>query len=187
MAGDILRSSAKELGELLPAIAALAPRLEAVGKALLSSWSKGGKLLTCGNGGSAADAMHFAEELVVRFQKNRHGLAAIALHDPTVLTCAGNDLGYAAVFSRQVEALGRPGDVLAVFTTSGNSENILAAVMAAEKQGLVTVAFLGRDGGKLRSRCTHELLVPATTSHRTQEGHLLLYHALCEWIDTQVD
>lgn len=187
MAGSTLRSSARELAELLPAIADLAPQLESFGNALLASWKQGGKLLTCGNGGSAADAMHFSEELVVRFQKNRRALAAIALHDPTVLTCAGNDFGYESVFARQVEALGRPGDVLAVFTTSGNSPNILAAVETAKKSGLVTAAFLGRDGGKLRSRCTHELLVPASTAHRTQEGHLLLYHSLCQWLDTQFD
>ncbi len=182
-----LAAAVAELSELLPAVAALAPQLEAVGKALVDSWASGGKLLTCGNGGSAADAMHFAEELVVRFQKDRRALAAIALHDPTVLTCAGNDLGYARVFSRQVEALGRRGDVLAVFTTSGNSENILLAVEAAHGLGMTTVAFLGRDGGKLRGVCKHELLVPAGTSHRTQEAHLLLYHSLCQWLDAQFD
>jgi len=182
-----LAAAVAELSELLPAVAALAPQLEAVGKALVDSWASGGKLLTCGNGGSAADAMHFAEELVVRFQKDRRALAAIALHDPTVLTCAGNDLGYARVFSRQVEALGRRGDVLAVFTTSGNSENILLAVEVAHGLGMTTVAFLGRDGGKLRGVCKHELLVPAGTSHRTQEAHLLLYHSLCQWLDAQFD
>jgi len=182
-----LAAAVAELAELLPAVAALAPQLEAVGKALVDSWASGGKLLTCGNGGSAADAMHFAEELVVRFQKDRRALAAIALHDPTVLTCAGNDLGYARVFSRQVEALGRRGDVLAVFTTSGNSENILLAVEVAHGLGMTTVAFLGRDGGKLKGVCKHELLVPAGTSHRTQEAHLLLYHSLCQWLDAQFD
>lgn len=170
----------------MPVVEALWPKLEAFGEALLASWSNGGKLLTCGNGGSAADAMHFAEELVARFQKDRRALGAMALLDPTVLTCAGNDYGYERVFSRQVEALGRRGDVLAVFSTSGNSPNVVAAVEAAERMGLVTCAFLGKDGGQLRGRCRHELWVPATTAHRTQEAHLLLYHTLCEWIDERV-
>jgi D-sedoheptulose 7-phosphate isomerase len=104
--------------------------------------------MTCGNGGSASDAMHLAEELIARFQKNRRALAAIALCDPTVVTCAANDFGYEKVFSRQVEALGNPGDVLIVFTTSGNSPNVLRALEAAKAQACVTAGFLGKDGGK---------------------------------------
>ena len=167
----------------MPKIAALGPQLSAACDLLRTCWHGGGKLLVCGNGGSCADAMHLAEELVVRFQKTRRGLAAIALADPTTLTCAGNDLGYDAIFERQVEALGRPGDVLAVMSTSGNSENVLRALAAARKGGLKTIGFLGKDGGKARGQCDVELIVPAETAHRVQEGHKILYHTLCEWAD----
>lgn len=182
-----LENAVAEVSALLPAVAALSPRLDAVGRLLLETFARGGKLLTCGNGGSAADAIHFAEELVARFQKDRKALPAIALLDAGTLTCAANDFGYEKVFSRQVEAYGRPGDVLAVFTTSGNSPNVIAAVEAAERLGVITVAFLGKDGGKLKGRCTHELLVPAKTAHRVQEAHLILYHTLCEIIDAGVE
>ena len=153
----------------------------------MKCWSAKGKALVAGNGGSASDAMHLAEELVARFQKNRRALAALALCDPTVITCAANDFGYDTIFSRQVEAFGNAGDVLIVFTTSGNSPNILRALEAARKQGLITAGFLGKDGGKARGLCDIELIVPAQTSHRIQEGHKLLYHTLCEWVDQRVD
>jgi D-sedoheptulose 7-phosphate isomerase len=129
--------------------------------------------------------MHLAEELVVRFQKNRKALPAIALADPTVLTCCGNDFGYDAIFERQVEAFGQAGDVLLVLTTSGNSPNILRALDAARPLGLKTVGFLGKDGGAARGRCDVELVIPAQTAHRVQEGHKLLYHTLCEWVDAR--
>lgn len=172
---------------MLPVVAAMEPALLGVGKALMACWREGGKVLTCGNGGSAADAIHLAEELAVRFQKPRKALAALSLLDGAMLTCAGNDYGFEHVFSRQVEALGRKGDLLIVFTTSGNSANIVNAVEAAERLGVKTVAFLGKDGGKLRGRCTHELLVQTKLTHRVQEAHLILYHTLCEWIDSQVE
>jgi D-sedoheptulose 7-phosphate isomerase len=143
--------------------------------------------LVAGNGGSASDAMHLAEELVARFQKNRRALAAIALCDPTVLTCAGNDFGFDTIFARQVEALGNPGDVLVVFSTSGNSPNLLKAIEAAKKQSMLTAAFLGRDGGKAKGMCDIELIVAAEAAARVQEGHKLLYHTLCEWVDQRVD
>lgn len=181
-----LGKSVREVAEMLPAVAALEPALLGVGRALVSCWEKGGKVLTCGNGGSAADAIHLAEELAVRFQKARKALAALSLLDGAMLTCAGNDYGFENVFARQVEALGKPGDVLVVFTTSGNSTNIINAIAAAEQAGMITVAFLGKDGGKLKGRCTHELLVPAKLTHRVQEAHVILYHTLCEWIDSVV-
>ena len=183
----LLDNAVAELAELMPRLVALGPEMERLGAAVMDCWSRKGKLLVAGNGGSASDAMHLAEELVARFEKNRRGLAAIALCDPTVLTCAGNAFGFENVFSRQVEALGNAGDVLIVFSTSGNSGNIVRAVEAAKSQGLVTVAFLGRDGGKLRGACDIELIVPATKSHRIQEGHKVLYHTLCEWVDARVD
>jgi D-sedoheptulose 7-phosphate isomerase len=154
---------------------------------MLDCWSKRGKVLIAGNGGSAADAMHLAEELTVRFAKNRRALAAMALCDPTVLTCAANDLGYDYVFARQIEAFGNPEDVFIALTTSGNSVNIIKAMELSKSRGLVTAAFLGKDGGKLRGKCDIELLVPSSTTARIQEAHHLLFHALCEWIESKVD
>lgn len=182
-----LSKSIRELSDLLPALEKLSPQVERACEHLLSAFEAGGKLMTCGNGGSAADAIHFAEELSVRFQKNRRALAAMSLLDGGAITCAGNDMGYEAVFARQVEALGRPGDVLAGFSTSGNSANVIKAVEAAHAKGMTTIGFLGKDGGKLKGRCTHELIVPHPLTHRVQEGHLIIYHTICEWLDSRVD
>jgi D-sedoheptulose 7-phosphate isomerase len=184
---SILSRTVDDLAALLPKIAALEPRLSQLGEALMKSWLAGGKALIAGNGGSAADAMHLAEELVVRFQKNRRALPAMALLDPTAVTCAANDFGYDFVFSRQVEAFGKQGDVLIVFTTSGNSVNILKALEAAKQRKLITAAFLGKDGGKANSMCDIALVVPSPVTARVQEGHKVLYHSLCEWVDQRVD
>ena len=183
----ILTRAADEIRQMLPQLVALQPELEQLGEAMAACWRSRGKVLVAGNGGSAADAMHLAEELVARFQKNRRGLAAISLTDPTVLSCAANDFGYDRVFERQVEALGNPGDLFIAFTTSGNSPNLVRAIDAAQQIGLTTAAFLGRDGGAARGRCDIELLVPAATAHRVQEGHKILFHALCEWVDERFD
>lgn len=178
-----LEQALQQFAALAPAIASLAPALQRLGDALWHSWQNGGKLLLAGNGGSAADAMHLAEELVVRFAANRRALPAIALCDPTVLTCAGNDLGFQRIFARQVEAYGRPGDVLLVLSTSGNSGNLLAAVDQARGVPMTTAALLGRDGGELRGRCDLELIVPCDNTARIQEAHKMLYHTLCAWVD----
>jgi D-sedoheptulose 7-phosphate isomerase len=185
----ILEKAVEETRALLPELVKLEPQMTRLAEAMMAAWSRKGKVLVAGNGGSASDAMHLAEELVARFQKNRQALAAIALCDPTVLTCTANDFGFDAVFSRQVEAFGNSGDVLIVFSTSGNSPNILRAIEAAKQRGLVTAAFLGRDGGKVAAQagCDIELIVPAQASHRIQEGHKILYHSLCEWVDERVD
>jgi D-sedoheptulose 7-phosphate isomerase len=173
---------------MVPTLSSLGEPLHRLGEAMLASWGKRGKVLTAGNGGSACDAMHLAEELSVRFMKNRRALAAIALcADPTALTCAANDYGFEEVFARQVEALGNPGDVLVVFSTSGNSPNILRAVAQAKSQNLTTAAFLGKGGGKLRGVCHIELIIPADLTHRIQEAHQILYHTLCEWIESRLD
>ena len=177
------KDAAGEVIDLAGRLRALGPQMQQLCDLLATCWANGGKLLVCGNGGSCADAMHLAEELVVRFQKNRRAFAAVALADPTVLTCCANDFGYEMVFARQVEALGRPGDVLLVLTTSGNSPNILKAIDAARASGLRTVGFLGGDGGKARGECEIELIIPARAAHRVQEGHKILYHTLCEWVD----
>lgn len=183
----LLTQAVQQAMALLPQIPAMDGSLEKLAHAMFECWQRRGKVLTAGNGGSAADAMHFAEELTVRFHKNRRALAAVALTDPTALTCAGNDFGYESIFARQIEALGNAGDVLVVFTTSGNSGNILRAVQQAKSQQLLTAAFLGKGGGQAKGLCDIEFVVPSNTTHRIQEVHQLLYHTLCEWIDLHVD
>jgi D-sedoheptulose 7-phosphate isomerase len=183
----ILDNAVRELGQIIPQLAALEPQMTRLGEAMMNCWANRGKVMTCGNGGSASDAMHLAEELIARFQKNRRALAAIALCDPTAITCAANDFGYDAVFARQVEGLGNAGDVLIVFSTSGDSPNVVRALQAAKAQAMITAGFLGRDGGKAAPLCDIPLIVPAQTSNRIQEGHKILYHALCEWIEQRVD
>jgi phosphoheptose isomerase len=147
----------------------------------------GNKLLMCGNGGSAADASHFATELVVRFAKERRALPAICLaSDSGILTAAGNDYGFDKVFARQVAAFGQAGDVLICFTTSGNSKNVLLALEEAKARKLKTIVFLGRDGGSTVGIADVDLLVKDDSTARIQEAHQLLIHVLCELIDALI-
>jgi D-sedoheptulose 7-phosphate isomerase len=183
---DAVSRAVSEWSQLLPKMAAFEPELQRLGELLLACWSARCKVLTAGNGGSAADAIHLAEELVVRFNKPRRALAAISLCDPGNLTCAANDMGFDEVFARQVDALGNPGDVLIVFTTSGNSPNTLRAIETAKTAGMKTAAFIGKSGGKVKGHCDFEFLIPSQTTARVQEAHLMLYHSLCEWIDQQL-
>jgi len=149
---------------------------------------RGCRILVCGNGGSAADAQHFAAELSGRYVKERRALAGIALTvDTSALTAIGNDYGFDQVFSRQVEALGRPGDLLVGISTSGNSPNIILAVEAAKKLGMRTLVLTGRDGGKLKSLADDALVVPSQVTARIQEIHLMTYHFWCEALDTHFD
>ena len=187
MADGVINGAIAEWTMLLPRMAQFTPELHRLGEALLLCWQSRGKVLTAGNGGSAADAIHLAEELVVRFNKPRRALAAIALCDSGNLTCAGNDMGFESVFSQQVEALGNAGDFLVIFSTSGNSANLIRAVEIARLQKLHTVAFLGKAGGSLKGICEFEFHVPSQTTARVQEAHLMLYHCLCEWIDARVE
>lgn len=146
-----------------------------------------GKLMIAGNGGSAADAQHIAAELVGRYMKERRSLPALSLAtDTSALTAIGNDYGYDRVFSRQVEGLGRRGDVLMVISTSGNSQNLLLAVDQAEQMGIKTVALLGKDGGKLKGRCDLEIIIPSEHTPRIQEMHILIGHILCKAIEEAV-
>jgi len=145
---------------------------------------RGCKILICGNGGSAADAQHFAAELSGRYLKERRALAGISLTtDTSALTAIGNDYGFDRVFSRQVEALGRPGDLLVGISTSGNSPNVILAVEAAKALGLRTLCLLGRDGGKLLSLADEALVVPSPVTARIQEVHQMVYHFWCEALD----
>jgi D-sedoheptulose 7-phosphate isomerase len=149
---------------------------------------RGCRILVCGNGGSAADAQHFAAELSGRYLKERRALAGIALTvDTSALTAIGNDYGFDQVFSRQVEALGRPGDLLVGITTSGNSPNVILAVEAAKKLGMRTLALLGRDGGRLKDLADDALVVPSQVTARIPEIHLMTYHFWCEALDTHFD
>ena len=145
---------------------------------------RGCKILVCGNGGSAADAQHFAAELTGRYVKERRALAAVALTtDSSALTAVGNDYSYERVFSRQVEALGRPGDLLVGLSTSGNSGNVILAVEAAHALGMHTLGLLGKDGGRLKSLVDDPLVVPSTVTARIQEVHEMVYHFWCEVLD----
>jgi D-sedoheptulose 7-phosphate isomerase len=155
--------------------------------AIVASLTSGGKVLACGNGGSAADAQHFSAEFVGRFERERPELAAIALTtDTSILTAVGNDYAFDVVFSRQVRALGQPGDVLLAITTSGNSSNILAAVEAAHARDMVVIGITGRDGGKmghmLRETDVH-ICVPHPRTARIQEVHILALHCICDGVD----
>ncbi len=161
-------------------------RVEVVGGLMAAAIRAGGKILACGNGGSLCDAMHFCEELTGRFRDDRRALPAIACIDPGHLTCTANDYGFEHVFSRWVQALGRPGDVLVVLSTSGNSPNILRAVEAARAIGMTTVGLLGKGGGALRGVCNHEWIMPGATSDRIQEIHMLVLHALVEEIERSI-
>jgi D-sedoheptulose 7-phosphate isomerase len=184
MATPTFTESLDELRSVLTASTALSPVVSTVGGVILASLRQGGKLLTCGNGGSAADALHLAEELVGRYKIERRALPAICLNsDVTALTCIGNDYGYDAIFSRQVEALGRRGDVLVGFTTSGNSANVLAAFATARARGISTVLLSGKDGGKARTQCDFPIIVPSATTARIQEVHTLVLHQWLEAID----
>lgn len=162
-------------------IRVLAPAVVRAAGMMIDCLKSGGKILICGNGGSAADSQHIAAELVGRFQRERRGLAAIALTtDTSILTALANDYSYDRIFSRQVEALGRPGDLLLALSTSGNSPNLLLAARTARAGGLKTCALLGKDGGKLAGEVDLALIVPAADTARIQEGQALVYHILCD-------
>lgn len=146
----------------------------------------GHRVYSCGNGGSTCDAMHFAEELTGRYRKDRPALPAQALADASHITCTANDYGFDHVFSRAVEAYGRPGDVLLVLSTSGNSPNVLLAIEAARRAGMKIVALLGRDGGKCRDLVDLAIIAPAQTSDRIQEIHIKVIHVTIEMIERRL-
>jgi D-sedoheptulose 7-phosphate isomerase len=167
--------------------AALLAALQGAVQACVRSLRAGGKLLLAGNGGSAADAQHIAGEFVSRFAYDRPGLAAVALTtDTSILTAIGNDYGYEQLFARQVRALGRPGDLLLAYSTSGRSPNVLRALEAARELGLVTVGFTGNRGGPMRELCEHLLEVPSADTPKIQEGHLVLGHVFCGLVESEM-
>lgn len=166
---------------------ALEPELDALLADVLVTLEGGNKLMFCGNGGSAADAQHLATEYVVRFRRDGRPLPAIALTtDTSLLTAAANDLGFDQVFARQVEALGRPGDLLFLHSTSGNSNNLLEAARAARRVGVRTVALLARGGGALRDMVDRAVVLPLDDGAHAQELHLAIGHAVCEEVDARL-
>ncbi len=161
-----------------------ADRIAAAAKVMIAAFKKGHKVLLFGNGGSATDASHLAAEFINRFQRDREGLPALALTcDQSVITSISNDYDYQEIFSRQLRALGRKGDVAIGISTSGNSPNVLRAIEAAKPLGLVTIGFTGKDGGKLATMVDHAFIVPSNLTSRIQETHITLGHVLCELVE----
>jgi len=161
--------------------------IQKAGNVMAEAISNGGKVISCGNGGSMSDAMHFAEELTGRFRDNRAGLAAIAISDPTHITCVGNDYGFDYIFSRYVEAVGKAGDVLLAISTSGNSPNVLNAAKEARQKGMKVVAMTGKTGGEIKDHCDVEIRVPHIGySDRIQEIHIKAIHVLIQYIEGKV-
>lgn len=162
----------------------LLPKITDVGALLCDAFATGGILYTLGNGGSAADAQHFTGEIIGHYKRDRRPLGAVTLStDPTVMTCIANDYAYDDVFARQIEGLARPGDVVAAFTTSGRSANVVSALAAARAMGATTVLFGGGDGGPALEHADHALLSPSTTTPRIQEFHTFMLHVISEIVD----
>jgi phosphoheptose isomerase len=173
------------------AVESAAPAIAGAAAAMISTLAAGGKVLSCGNGGSAADAQHFSSELVNRYETDRPGLAAIALTtDSSTLTSVANDMHFHDIFARQVEALGRPGDTLLAISTSGNSENILKAIKAARSRDMQVISLSGRDGGQAASLLTDAdigICIAGPSTARIQEVHILVIHCLCDLVDKHID
>ncbi|MEP6699191.1 MAG: SIS domain-containing protein [Verrucomicrobiota bacterium] len=184
---SILQHAVAESIETLRSLGELDQQMRKAAELIENCFASGHKILVCGNGGSAADAAHFATEFVVRFKAERRGYPVICLSsDGGLLTAAGNDYGFDEVFARQVGALGLAGDVLICLTTSGNSANVQRALEEAKKRGLKTIAFLGRDGGTSKGIADIELLPRGESTARIQEAHKLLLHVLCQAMDERL-
>ncbi len=175
----------RELSALAERVATeLGPDMDRALAMVNETVARGGTLFFCGNGGSAADAQHMATEYVVRYMRNRRAYPALALTtDTSLLTAAGNDIGFENVFARQVEALARPGDLLVIHSTSGNSPNVLRAAGAARAKGVRVLAFSARDGGALRGLADHSVVIPTTRTDRAQELHLCIEHIICDLVE----
>jgi D-sedoheptulose 7-phosphate isomerase len=179
-----LLSNLEEHRELFSRLESVAGAVDAAVGLLVETLASGGKLMFCGNGGSAADSQHLASEFIGRFIKERRPLGALALTtDSSALTCISNDYSFDDVFYRQVAGLGRPGDCLIAISTSGNSRNVIRAAEAARGGGIRTVGLLGRDGGQLRALCDVPIVVPSTTTARIQEAHSFIGHTLCALVE----
>ena len=188
---DLIRSELNEAAEVLNKFLSdesNIAQIEEAAKLIASSFKQDGKVLSCGNGGSHCDAMHFAEELTGRYRENRPGYAGIAISDPSHLSCVSNDFGYDYVFSRYVEAVGRKGDVLFGLSTSGNSSNILKAIEAAHAKGMKTIVLTGKDGGKMADLADIEIRVPHFGyADRIQEIHIKIIHIIIQLIEKEME
>jgi D-sedoheptulose 7-phosphate isomerase len=181
---DVIKSCIDDAVSLTSQMHEFAPQLESFSARVLACLQQGGKLMFCGNGGSACDGAHIAGEFPGRFSRERGPYPAMALAaDSGLLTCIANDYDYASVFARQIGAYGKPGDILIAMTTSGNSPNIVQALDAAEAAGVATVAMLGKGGGLAKGKADIEFIIPSTTTARIQEAHKLLLHIMCEIVD----
>jgi len=184
---DLFLQNVAEQVSVLQSLHLISDAVDQAGSLAASAIQSGGKLMFCGNGGSAADSQHLAAELTGRFIKDRRALAAIALTtDSSALTCIGNDYAYDEVFARQVQGLGRAGDVLVAISTSGHSRNVIRAVEEAKVLGVKVIGFLGRDGGALRDMCDVPVVVPSQVTARIQESHILIGHTLCGLIEQKL-
>lgn len=162
-------------------------KIEKAGELIVNSFNNGGKIISCGNGGSMCDAMHFAEELSGRFRENRKALPAISISDPSHISCVGNDYGFDKIFSRYIEAIGKKGDVLLAISTSGNSTNVINAIQVAKEKGMLVIGLTGKDGGKMAQLCDIEIRAPHSKyADRAQEIHIKIIHCLIEFIESKI-
>lgn len=162
--------------------------IKTAGETMVTSLKNGGKIISCGNGGSMCDAMHFAEELTGRYKNDRKALPALSISDPSHMSCVGNDYGYDFVFSRYLEALGNSGDVLLAISTSGNSKNVLNAIHTAKEKGMKVIGLTGKTGGAMAQLCDVEIRAPYSEfADRAQEIHIKVIHSLIDFIETHVD
>lgn len=183
---NVIEKSYRDADELLHGFRTdtrMIDTVEKISRCVLDAFRSGKKVLACGNGGSLADAMHFCEEWSGRFREDRIPYPAIALSDPTHMSCVANDYGFEHVFSRQVRALGSAGDILLALSTSGDSPSILEAILAAKEREMMVVGLLGKGGGKARSLCDVALVAPGLTSDRIQELHMLSLHIIIEVVE----
>jgi len=184
---DRILAAIKQHQAAAAALAADYSAISEIALAMAKTALAGGRILICGNGGSAADSQHIAGEFVGRFKKERRAIAAVALTtDTSILTCLGNDYGFDRVFERQVEALGRPGDLLLAISTSGSSPNVLKAAAKAKETGMTVVGFFGKKGGAILPYCALAFLAPETDTPRVQEMHILAAHIICELVEDAV-
>jgi D-sedoheptulose 7-phosphate isomerase len=187
---DFIKQQLLEARSVLDLFIENPDNMESIGKAaqaMSDCIRSGGKVISCGNGGSMCDAMHFAEELSGRFRDDRAPLAAISISDPSHLSCVGNDYGYNEVFARYISALGKAGDILLAISTSGNSQNVIRAIEAAKEKGMLVVGLTGKDGGKMASQCDVEIRAPYSEyADRAQEIHIKVIHCLIGSIERSV-
>ena len=182
---QLVRDTAAEAARVFNALADMADAVVRAIHIIRTTLASGNTVFTCGNGGSAAEALHLSEELIGRYKADRPPYRAVCLAaDPTALTCIANDYGYDAVFARQVEGLARPGDCLVALSTSGNSPNIRLALEKARAMDVTTVGLLGKDGGPCKELCDHALVIPSHATERIQEGHLLVIHQILEALES---